>query len=181
MEVEAKVELKDLEEIKKKLISLGAKFFKEKKQDDIFFYKKGAENKVQGPGDFVLRIRESDKNTFTFKALTDRTGFWVEHETEISSPREMKIILEKTGFVEMTAMHKKRIPGELGEFELCLDDVKELGKFLEVALESEEGEKSERKLVDFLKKLEFDEKEIIHKGYGAMMFAKLGIKFDGTG
>lgn len=99
----------------------------------------------------------------------------------IENPVEMHKILEMIGFSRVLTMTKTRIPGRLGEFELCLDDIKELGTHLEVALDAPDGNLAKRKIVAFLKKLGFSEKEIIHKGYVAMLFERLGVKFEGTG
>lgn len=181
MEVEVRVKVDNLEEIKNKLIALGAEFYKEKIQVDSFFKRKGEELAPAGPGNVLLRVRESDKNKLTFKALTEQTGVWIEHETEISNPEETKLMLEKIGFSKVTTMTKKRISGKLDEFELCLDDIKELGTYLEIALDSSDGEAAKKKLIELLNKLGFDESQIIHKGYGAMLFERLGVKFEGTG
>jgi predicted adenylyl cyclase CyaB len=66
-------------------------------------------------------------------------------------------------------------------FEVMLDDVQELGRFIEVALESDEGEKeaARKKIIDFIKKLGIDEKFIEKRGYGEIMGEKLGHRFEG--
>ena len=61
MEIEAKVKLQSLESMRKKLLSMGAEFYPEKIQKDFIFKRKGHEMDSQGPGDFILRIRESSK------------------------------------------------------------------------------------------------------------------------
>jgi len=181
MEVEARVKVNNLEEIKEKLIGLGAEFYKEKTQTDSIFKKKGDELKPQGPGDFILRIRESDKTFLTFKALTETTGAWVEHETEIQNAEETKAILLKLGFAKALSMTKNRLSGKLDDFELCLDDVKELGTYMEIALDSSDEKKAREDILKLLNKLGFDENQIVHKGYVAMLFERLGVKFNGTG
>tara|TARA_Y100000310_G_scaffold240778_1_gene244682 strand:- start:1648 stop:2202 length:555 start_codon:yes stop_codon:yes gene_type:complete len=181
MEVEARVKVDSLEEVKEKLVGLGAEFYKEKNQVDSIFKKKGDELKPQGPGDFILRIRESDKNFLTFKALTETTGAWVEHETEVQNAEEMNEILVKSGFSKALTMTKKRLCGALDDFELCLDDIKELGTFIEIALDSDDEKKAKEEIVGLLNKLGFDESQIVHKGYVAILFERQGVKFNGTG
>ena len=139
-------------------------------------------SQVAKPGNFILRIRKSTKNSLTFKALTDRAGVWIEHETEISDPEQLRSILEKIGFVERVSMHKTRLPGKLDDFELCLDDIEELGTYMEIALDSEDGNKAKDRIMGLLAKLGFSEKDIEHKGYVALLFEKLhGVRFKGTG
>jgi len=181
MEVEARVKVNNLEEIKKKLTDLGAEFFAEKTQIDSIFKPKGFELRPQGPGDIILRVRESDKNYLTFKAFTEQPGVWVEHETVIENPKEAKQILLKSGFVKALSMTKKRLPGKLNNFEICLDDIKELGTYIEISLDSYNGNTAKKEIMNLLDKLEFDESQIIHKGYVTILLERLGIKFKGTG
>jgi predicted adenylyl cyclase CyaB len=181
MEVEARVKVDDMESLKKKLLSMGAEFYQEKRQHDSIFKRKGHELDTQRPGDFILRIRESSKNSLTVKVLTDRPGVWIEHETEIADPEAARRLLEAAGFAQVLTMTKTRIPGTLDGFELCLDDIKELGTHLEIALDSQDGHGSKKRIVELLGKLGYREKDIIHKGYVVMLFERLGVKFEGTG
>jgi adenylate cyclase class 2 len=181
MEVETKFRTDDLEALRSKLINMGAVFSKVTTQIDEYFKPKGREREVQRPGSFILRIRiEGDKSTFTYKNLTDRTGVWVEHETEISDPAEMKNILTKAGFSQLFTITKTRTTGHIGELELCLDHVKELGDYLEIALDSENGEEAKQKISDFMAKIGISEKDVEHRGYAAIISQNMGIKFEGT-
>ncbi len=58
----------------------------------------GKELSPQGLGDFVLRVRKSSKDYLTYKALTENSGVWVEHETEITNPDETIHMILKSGF-----------------------------------------------------------------------------------
>lgn len=179
MEIEAKVKVESLNAVKKKLIDMGAQFSEKKKQVDYIFKQKGKEYAEQGPGDYIWRIRKSARNTLTFKALTETAGVWVEHETEIGNIEEMKKILLKSGFSQVLTMTKERTPGELGDFELCLDDIKELGTHLEIALDSTDEKTAKKRIVELLNKLGYDENQIIHKGYVAILFERMGVRFSG--
>ena len=178
MEIEAKVKVEDLEKIKQELINLGAKFGEPKTQEDRYFYPKENVGKVQGPGSLVLRIRKSKNCFLTFKALTERLGVWDEHEVIIDDPEIMKTILEKSGFVEVLHLVKSRIKGHLGEYELCLDDLKDTGKYFEVALEDMDKVEARKKLLELLNKLKFKEENIEHRGYGEILLAENGVKFN---
>ncbi len=180
MEVEVKARLKDLKQIKKKLESLGAKFSAPVEQCDAYFKSKGFDAKPEGPGAWIMRIRTSNgKSKLTFKELTEILGAWKEFETGIENAEQARKMLEAMGLVNAFTLNKSRIYGELEGFELCLDDVKELGYYLEVALESEEKEDSRNKIISFLKKIGVNEKDIEKRGYGEIISEKLGYRFQG--
>ena len=100
MEVESKVRVSDFKEIRKKLLKMGASFGKEKTQKDTIFKRKGEEYRPQGPGDFILRIRQNSegRSSLTMKMLTERAGVRVEHETGIDNPEETRKLLLNAGF-----------------------------------------------------------------------------------
>ena len=181
MEIEVKVRLKDLESVKKKLVEKGAVFGKALVQEDIYFKPRGLDpNRVQGPGEFIIRIRRAGgKSMLTLKELTEILGAWKEHETSISDPTEMENILKSAGFINVFTLNKTRLLGKLGDFEICIDDVKELGRFMEVGLISEEKEETRNRIIAFIKELGFEEKDMEKRGYGEIMGEKLGEKFDG--
>ena len=149
-------------------------------QQDIIFKPKGKEYTPQGPGDFILRIRKSIKNFLTFKALTENAGVWVEHETEISNVDETEQMLLKTGFSKTITMTKDRISGKIDDLEICLDNIRELGTFIEIEAISDDELEAKNKIVGLLKKIGHSEKEIIHKGYVAILFEKKGAVFNGN-
>jgi predicted adenylyl cyclase CyaB len=172
MEIEARVKIKDVEKLKQQLIKLGATFAGQTTQEDRYFYtKEQMEKKAQGPGSFVLRTRKSDKCFLTYKAFTTQLGAWDEHEVQINDAEKMNDILLKSGFVQILHLVKSRIKGELDEFELCVDDVKELGTYLEVALEGKDKKTARKKLLELLGNLGFNEKDIEHRGYPEIMLA----------
>ncbi len=181
MEVEVKARIEDMEAMKQKLESMGAKFDGNAVEHvDAYFKQKGFDKKPEGPGAWILRIRESrGETTLTLKALTDITGAWVEYETGIDNAEQVRKMLETMGLINVFTFHKKRIHGRLGEFEVLLDDVKELGKFVEVGLISDESEGTRARIIEFIRKLGIEEKDIEKRGYGEIMGEKLGHMFDG--
>jgi len=181
MEVEVKAKVDNLDEIKERLESMGALFGKEIEQNDTFFKPADFNKKPQGPGDWILRIRkQGEKKFLTLKALTEVTGAWKEHETLIQNGEEAINITNAMGLVNVFNLSKKRIIGNVDGFELCIDNVKELGTFLEVAIETENEsdiESIREKIVDFIKRLGIDENNIERRGYGEIIGEKLGHKF----
>jgi predicted adenylyl cyclase CyaB len=178
MEVEMKAKIEDLETMKQKLESMGVAFEGEAQQVDAYYKPKGFDKTPDGPGDWILRVRKSgDEKTLTIKVLTEVTGAWIEHETGIDNEEQARRIAETMGLVNVFTFHKRRLFGRMGEFEILLDDVKELGKYIEFALESDEKENTRRKIIEFMKTLGIEEKDVERRGYGEIMGEKLGHKF----
>jgi predicted adenylyl cyclase CyaB len=146
----------------------------------LYFYnKEEIKTKTKGPGSFVLRIRKANNCYLTYKAFTEQTGCWIEHEVIIDDPEAMKEILIKSDFVQIIKIAKSRIKGKLDEFELCLDNVEDFGTYMEIALEDIDKEIARKKLIELLNKLGFEEKDIIHQGYPELMLLKKGYSFHG--
>ena len=102
MEIETKIKVDNLNDAKKKLVSLGATFSHTTRQIDDYYKEKGKEKETQRPGSFLLRIRkQKEKSQLAFKALTNKTGVWIEHETDISKPEEVEKILEFLNYVKI--------------------------------------------------------------------------------
>ena len=180
MEVEVKAKVKDMVELKKKFEDMGASFNTPVSQVDAYFKPKGFDEKPEGPGSWIVRIRDSnDKKTLTLKALTEILGAWVEYETAIENGEQARKILDTMGLVNVFTLNKKRSYGKIGEFEVLLDDVKELGEYLEVALESDEKEKTREKIINFMKSAGISESDIERRGYGEIIGEKLGHRFGG--
>ena len=181
MEIETKIKTNDLEGLKKKLEEMGAEFWEPVVQEDDFFKQKGKEMETQRPGSFILRIRKQGKKAFlTFKALTETTGAWVEHETAIDNPNEMSDMLDKIGFSKVLTITKERTTGKLGEFGVCIDKVNDLGNYVEFEIISNDVESGKKKIDELFKKLNISEDRIEHRGYAAIFFQNMGVKFEGT-
>ena len=183
MEVEVKAKITELENFRKKLIEMGTKFNKPVTQEDRYFKPKGHEKEVSGPGNFIVRIRnEEGKHTLTTKALTEIRGAWKEFETDIEKPEEVEKMLMMFGFVNVFNLTKKREMGELEDFEVILDDVKELGNFIEIALDAEDAgdtEEARKRIIDFFSKIGLNEDQLDKRGYGEIVGEQLGHKFEG--
>jgi adenylate cyclase class 2 len=181
MEIEARTEVKNLDEIRQELIALGVVFKSTQRQVDSYYKEEGKEKEAQEPGSSVLRIRtQNEKNFLTFKALTEQRGAWIEHEVEIDDPEEMDSILSEIGYVKVLTMAKERTSGTFEDLEVCLDNIGELGYFIEIAVDSEDKEGGKEKIVRFLNKLGFKEEEIEHRGYARILFENQGVMYEGV-
>jgi adenylate cyclase class 2 len=180
MEVEIKVKLKNLNSIKNKLLKLGAKIGKSKKQLDIFYKPKNKAWSTLEPGSYILRVRESNGDKFlTFKALTSIKGAWEEYEVKIDNIRAMQKIIERLGLIKVFSLEKVRIPGRLGKFEFNLDKVKEIGSYMEIGLIDKDGIRAQNKIRELFSKLGVSENQLERRGYGEIVSAKMGIKSKG--
>lgn len=175
MEVEIKVKIEDIEDIVERLKKLDALIEKPKKQVDCYFMRKDHEMGTYRAGDFIVRIRDCEKGKFlTYKEITDRKGIWKEHEVKIDNLREMESILKSIGLIEVFKINKERISGKVGKFSFNVDNVKELGKYIEVELIEDDGEKAQEKIKDFYQKLGISKDQLERRGYGELWQEKHG-------
>jgi len=178
-EIEVKVKIGNVAKVKEKLEKLGIVWSNPKTQVDGYFRLKGQENATQRPGSYILRIRRNGKASFTMKALTDRYGVWEEYETEIGDAGELEKILSKAGFVEVLTLHKKRTSGKYKKFSLELDQIDELGNYLEAEVIGGDGDALQEEIKEFFKSLGLDEKNIERRGYPEIILGSRGLKFEG--
>ena len=181
MEIETKFKTDNLGELKEKLINIGASFSEEVVQIDEWFMPEHKLNDVQRPGDWIIRIRDvNGEYSVTLKGLTDKTGVWIEHELKIDNPDEMRKIFETMKLKKFLVLKKKRICGKVEGFEVCLDDVEGLGKYLEVEIISDDADDGKAKIDELRKKLGIDDDAVEHRGYVAILQQQRGVKFEGT-
>jgi len=168
-EVEVKARLRNQAEIKKKLEDLGCTFGEELHQIDHIFIPKGATfpTPLTVP---VLRVREQNgKYLFTLKISQSSRQDSLERELEISDKNMMTEILNLIGYEEFILVDKKRIKTNYKDMEIVLDNVKDLGEFIEaekiVAYDDPETRKSiHRELLAFLETLDIPPEDHIVGG-----------------
>lgn len=179
MEIEVKVKLDSVEKLKKSIEKLGATWSKTKIQVDTYYKYHTDVDAVEKPGSFILRVRRDAKNKLTYKAFTDRRGVWEELETVIEDPDQMEKILQKTGFVNVLTLHKKRTSTKYQQFSLEIDEIEELGDFLEAEIIGEDGEKLQAEINEFFLSLGLNSENIDRRGYPEMYFKARGKKYEG--
>src|SRR4030043_1105380 len=157
-EIEVKVKLNNASKVKKLLENLGVKWSAPKSQIDTYYKLKTLVKETLKPGSYILRIRRNNKSSFTLKALTGQYGVWEEYETEIENPKSLEKILAKVGFVVVLTLHKKRVSGKYKKFNLELDQIKELGNFLEAEAISHDGKKLQQEITQFFLKIGLSKK-----------------------
>lgn len=96
-----------------------------------------------------------------------------EYETDIKQPDELRKILGFLDFKKVVVVEKQREYWNCENFEVVLDNVKELGCFVEVELKEgcDNGLLGKQKCMEFLGKLgvKVTEKDIIKTGYPVLL------------
>src|SRR5437588_557892 len=135
-EIEVKIKVRDLEEIKKKFVESGVIFSNPIHIHDTVYSLKGSIEEFGNPakeGDTILRLRRlEDTAEFSLKVQKSRAMDSLEYETEVKSPEIMHDILLNLGYEPCVEVKKIRQKGKLGEYEVCLDEVEKLGSFVEL-------------------------------------------------
>ena len=175
-EIEVKARVSDLEVLAKKLENMGVVLSEPIIQNDQTFIDEsyGSYDKFQ-PGRNILRIRENNgKFIFTLKQPQSNELDSFERETEVTDPKEFREALLLMGYKPAVEIHKVRRKAKYKDYEICLDDVKELGAFVEVEkiTDNEAADKVQDELFNFLETLGVskDNREI--HGYDTLVYLK---------
>ncbi len=84
-----------------------------------------------------LRIRSETKagvtkQLFTLKKSITNQMDSIEHETEVSDEKELESIIKHLNFTPYSDLTKTRRKAYIGDIEVCLDHIDELGDFIEL-------------------------------------------------
>ncbi len=178
-EVEVKAKLKNRAEVIKKLKSLGCKFSEELHQIDHVYFPEGL---VFPPpiNTGVLRVRnQNDKYFLTLKISQSGRQDSIERELEISDGEMMIEIIKLLKYQEAPTVDKKRIKAKYRDMVIELDEVKDLGEFIEVDKivtneNPEERKNIQKELAEFLETLGVSKEDLlVNSKYDIMLFEKL--------
>ncbi len=109
------------------------------KQHDVVYGQAGVDDNA--PGSIWLRIRtENDTKTiFTLKQQHSGGLDSIEHETEVTNAEELAAIISRLGFSLYSDLTKTRQKAQYNGIEICVDDVEDLGVFIEAERLAEES------------------------------------------
>ena len=165
IEVEVKAHVKDFNSVKNALSNLNAERIKTEYQEDIYF---NAPHRDFAKTDEALRIRKVSKTgfkdskyeklilTYKGKKMDSISKTRKEIEVEIKDMEKISAILENIGFLPVAKVNKKRIIYNYQGFIISLDDVLNVGNFVEIETEAHEGENFEdslKQIFEIYKKL----------------------------
>src|SRR3989338_387485 len=181
-EVEVKAQLKNRAQVIEKLEAFGCSFGEELHQIDHIFIPTNVD--FPPPLDVpVLRVRkQNEKYFFTLKISQSSRQDCIEREFEISDGDKMIEVLGFIGYKRVPIVDKKRIKTNFNNIEIVLDDVKDLGEFIEAEkiVKSEDKEsriKTQEELFDFLRTLGVEKEDHVIDGkYDIMLYNKLSRK-----
>jgi len=179
VEVEIKIKVDDIKEIRKKVSSQG-KLIKSIRQVDDYYVPCHRDFFNQKPQPFEwLRIRTNpDKIIFEYdksinKKADGEQEYAEEYETEISNPEEFRKILNFLDFKKVVTVDKKREYWMCDNIEVALDDIKGLGFFVEAEAKVDFKNTAEAKIacIKFFKKIGIKDagKNQIKKGYPVLV------------
>lgn len=175
IEVEVKVKVDNLEEIKKKVAASG-KLIKSINQIDDYYIPCHRDFLSLRPQPIEwLRIRTNpDKVIFEYDRTINMQAdgdyeHAEEYETEISNSDEFRKILNFLDFKKVVTIDKQREYWMCGNIEVALDNVKDLGFFVEAEAKGDFKTMAEAKTacINFLENLGINDvdKKQIKKGY----------------
>lgn len=173
-----KVRVSNLDQVKVRLEELGCKLSAPIEQHDVIYSL--AENAEQEweeakAGDIVVRIRrQGDTAEFNLKKqMTSGELDNLEYETEINNPDDMHKILLELGYVPQVEVKKVRRKCKLENYEVCLDEVEELGSFVEIeelAPDNVDAGEIQEKLTRVLESLGLSREDLETRGYDTQIY-----------
>jgi len=170
-EIEAKLKVDSLEQVRRKLVEVGAEFVEERRQVDDHF--DDAEGRLRRSGRaFRLRrqvVRGEERFFLTFKGPKQRSNLKKrqEVEVEVEDGDSARKLLSALGYETVVVVEKRRQLWRLGECEVCLDRLPLLGEYVEI-----EGP-GEQEIVDVQRRLGLSGLRHIPRSYSALVRAKL--------
>lgn len=172
-EIEIKVRINNPEKIKQSLLELGCNFSEELVQKDRIYLPQGVTFTNKKQGDLFFRIRNSNNtHILTLKKQLNTESENIEHEIIIDNPEQAHHMIKLLNFNEVLTVEKKRITCSYNDISICIDEVKDLGIFIEFEKTSHSQDIAQIKseLIEFLKSLELSENDIETKGYATQIY-----------
>ncbi len=182
-EIEVKAKLRDKEKVLEHLKKLGAEILSTKYQKDIAYWPNDVKTIEDGHllGKNYMRIREQESNgkkrvIFTLKQTMTNQLDCIEHEIDIKEEDifALKNIILTLGFYEFITIEKNRTTAKLDDIEVCLDDVTDLGSFIELEKfgESENADKIQGELNEILASWGINQDDYLYEGYDILLHKK---------
>jgi len=170
-EIEVKAKVENKEDLLKRAKNLDILFSDTKSQEDKTYE---TDIPYEDPDWNIFRIRkQGDKTILTMKyKASTRSRDNHERETVIEDPEEMAGILERLGYKFGVRIHKHRQTAKYKDLEICLDELDDLGTFIEVeklASDDVDVDKIQDELWKILLQLGINPEDRVHKGYDTLM------------
>ncbi len=170
-EIEVKAKVKNLKSLLNKSNQIGIYFGEPVVQEDTTYETLLPKD---NPDWNIFRIRKQGNKiilTMKYKA-SSRSRDNHERETVIEDAKEVADMLERVGYSFGVRIRKTRKIANYNDLEICLDEVDELGTYIEVeklANDEADVDAIQAELWNILSELGIDSKDRIHKGYDTLM------------
>ena len=136
---------------------------------DVYFYPPHKDFIVTDDGRENLRVRQSGvKKEFTYKKVIYNKGIYshsIEKNVDVSDVGDLIDILESVGFRKYIIIDKERETFRDKNFIITIDNVKNLGLFIEIEWAGSDGDENNIQKLCFKRAQEFGLKTIQDKGY----------------
>lgn len=146
LEIEIKSYCDNREDVLQRIISRGGRFKERAIEHDIYFNHPCRDFAIT---DEALRIRVIDKRTIlTYKGpkIGDTTKTRFEEEVLFDNLESMQTVLLRLGFTMVDEVVKKREIYCINDVDICVDEVVDVGSFVELEKLGEDKEKIEKEL-----------------------------------
>ncbi len=172
IEVEVKACVKDPKKVERSIIELGAVPVGIENQADTYY---NSSSRDFEKTDEALRMRVHDQKYFlTYKGpkMDNISKTREEYQVEINDVNSMGSMLSALGFFPVGTVIKKRKNYRMGDFHISLDDVRNLGNFIEIEIPAKNPRNYEGKVESIFKiieKLGITRESTIRKSYLEMI------------
>jgi len=166
-----KFKCKNLEQIRKKLLSNSFKLDKIKHQIDTYFIIN--ETQKDGTRDY-LRVREDKKNNIISLDYHKVLSLLETEEVEVSVGDKAKVvkIIGLMGRKAQCKVNKQREQYKKNEIMVSLDSVKNLGFFVEIEINADLNDENKKKLINTMDILGLSETQRVKKqGYPDLLLS----------
>jgi adenylate cyclase, class 2 len=182
-EIEAKARMANPELVIKNIEALGCQLSESIFQHDWIFLEKGMGLGDVQTGTNVLRIRKTGEQTLlTLKQRQVNPLNKIEYEISIGDAGKALSIIDLLGYEEVAQVRKSRRIAHFRDYEICVDEVEELGSYIEVEklmpVETDAATENrvQKELFDFLEKLGVNLAERARFGYDILIWQNKNCK-----
>jgi len=170
LEVEVKGKVEDLKTVEAKAKALGFSFVGVEEHSDIY-YRHPLRDFAKT--DEAIRVRTvNGKRVLTYKGPKVDKVSKTREEIEVEVDGDMPKVLEKLGFSPVTEVAKVRRIYTKGDIEVCLDDVRDVGTYVEVECKSTNLEETRARVMAVVKALGIKDKDLERNSYLQLLLAK---------
>ena len=173
-EIETKAKVSSLENVLAPLLSLGVTFGESVSQVDRYFCNFEEDFSVWRPKANFLRIRrQGDHIFFTLKQPQSNELDVIEKTLTAVDEETLAEMIALLGYHEVVTVSKKRRQCSYKDWTICVDEVEELGSFIEVEYVGEkDADDVQKEQKEFLQKIGIPEENIVVKGYDTLLYVK---------